>query len=75
MLCPVCHGRRVLEIAGKIQPCGECGGQGTIHCCEGLIALPDPESAPCEPTRAEGRASHPLEPSKVECETSFGTGG
>ena len=55
MICPVCHGRQVLEIAGKVQPCGECGSMGTIHCCEGLIAQPEPSEVPCESVRPEGK--------------------
>ncbi len=50
MICPVCHGRRVLVIAGNRQPCAECGGVGTIHCCEGLLAQPEPSGVSCEPT-------------------------
>ena len=42
MICPVCQGGRLLLIAGVTQPCGECGGMGFIHCCEGLVCQPEP---------------------------------
>ena len=60
MVCPVCHGRHLLLIAGKVQPCGECGGMGEIHCCEGLIAQPQPPEAPCEPPHPDGERPQPL---------------
>jgi hypothetical protein len=36
MLCSLCFGRRVIN--GN--SCVECGGQGEIHCCDGLQAQP-----------------------------------
>jgi hypothetical protein len=48
MIFPVCHGRRVLSIAGQIQPCGECGSMGEVHCCEGIIATAEAYEIACE---------------------------
>ena len=31
MICPVCLGRRAFETPTGPQPCGECGGMGTVH--------------------------------------------
>jgi hypothetical protein len=41
MLCPVCHGQRLVVIGGRQEPCAECGGLGVLHCCEGLVEQPD----------------------------------
>lgn len=60
MICTVCHGRRVLEIAGKVQPCGECGGMGVIHCCEGLMTQPGPRGIACESPHPEGKTPQPV---------------
>ena len=73
MLCPVCHGRRLLEIAGVSQP---CGGMGEIHCCDGLICQPEPAAGypgypaalgrqpgrPCEPPHPEAELPRPMIP-------------
>jgi hypothetical protein len=45
MLCNYCHGTRLVQIAGATQPCPECGGHGSLHCCDGLQAQPEPEQA------------------------------
>jgi hypothetical protein len=45
MLCDYCHGTRLIQTAGMIQPCPECGGHGSLHCCDGLQAQPEPDSA------------------------------
>jgi hypothetical protein len=45
MLCPVCHGQRLVLIGGRQEPCAECGGLGTLHCCEGLVEQPDCEKS------------------------------
>jgi RecJ-like exonuclease len=45
MVCEVCHGAHLIPVAGLMQPCPECGGLGTIHCCDGLQAQPEPESS------------------------------
>lgn len=51
MLCPVCHGHRLVIINGRPEPCSECGGLGVLHCCEGLVEQPDdaPGDAADEP--------------------------
>jgi hypothetical protein len=36
MLCPSCHGRHWIATANQVVPCGECGGIGVVHCCDGL---------------------------------------
>jgi hypothetical protein len=41
MLCDICHGTRMIQTVGMIQPCPECGGHGSIHCCDGLQAQPE----------------------------------
>jgi hypothetical protein len=43
MLCPVCHGKGTV---GRL-PCGECGGHGVAHCCEGLTEQPGPSVDEC----------------------------
>jgi hypothetical protein len=65
MVCPVCHGTKLLEIAGVKQPCGECGGMGVIHCCEGLVAQPE-LATPCEPPHAEATGPRPGAPIQPE---------
>ncbi len=47
MLCPVCYGRRLVVIQGRLVPCPECAGQGEMHCCEGLQEQP-PAPEPTE---------------------------
>ena len=47
MLCPVCHGRHFVVVAGVTRPCPECGGVGEIHCCEGLQAQPSHAESAC----------------------------
>jgi hypothetical protein len=41
MLCPICHGTRIVAVDGIKLPCPECGGYGEIHCCDGLAEQPD----------------------------------
>jgi len=41
MICPECFGRRLASATGVVLPCPECGGTGTVHCCEGLQAQPE----------------------------------
>lgn len=65
MICPVCHGTKVLEIGGVRQPCGECGGMGVIHCCEGLVAQPDAATA-CQPSHSEADPPRPAMPVQPE---------
>ena len=43
MLCGFCYGKRLIIRDGKMEPCPECGGQGLVHCCEGMQTQPDPE--------------------------------
>lgn len=42
MRCETCRGE------GKVGPlpipCGDCGGTGFAHCCEGDRACPEPDS-------------------------------
>ena len=45
MICPICDGKGLIVIRGQVQPCEDCGGQGRIHCCEGLQAQPEPQVA------------------------------
>lgn len=53
MLCNYCHGTRLVQIAGAAQPCPECGGLGTIHCCDGLQAQPEPEESKAQEPSSE----------------------
>jgi hypothetical protein len=54
MLCDRCHGKHLVKVNGQIQPCPECGGMGTLHCCEGLQCQPEPQpSTPAKPARKE----------------------
>ena len=46
MKCEKCQGTGKVE-GGRIYclidlPCGECGGSGEIHCCDGLQEQPEP---------------------------------
>jgi hypothetical protein len=50
VLCPVCHGKGLVEGA----PCQECGGLGLLHCCEGLVEQPAPEAAAGAPEAGSG---------------------
>lgn len=56
MLCPSCHGRRLIDLGGVFVPCQDCGGMGEIHCCEGLVAQPGEPEPVCigrsEPPRS-----------------------
>lgn len=36
MICPRCFGKHVEVADGAMAPCPECGGQGELHCCDGL---------------------------------------
>lgn len=40
MVCPLCFGRHLLAVQGRVVPCPECEGHGEIHCCEGLQEQP-----------------------------------
>jgi len=48
MICEKCYGVGVLEI-WQISPgwgthiCQDCGGTGTVYCCDGLQEQPTPE--------------------------------
>ena len=46
VLCPHCHGTRVVTTDGRDAPCEECGGRGEIHCCEGLQEQPGTRGSP-----------------------------
>jgi DnaJ-class molecular chaperone len=53
MICPTCHGERMVREEYLILPynthgvitavvlCPECGGFGRVHCCEGLREQPE----------------------------------
>jgi hypothetical protein len=42
MICPLCHGNRVVVIEiSSPQVCPHCQGQGTVYCCEGEQVQPD----------------------------------
>jgi hypothetical protein len=48
MICETCHGTgktmRDPDRGGSIwEPCGDCGGCGFAHCCEGLREQPEAE--------------------------------
>jgi DnaJ-class molecular chaperone len=59
MICETCHGtgkvmRDSLPVSGVMpgdpdhggsiwEPCGDCGGCGFAHCCEGLREQPEPD--------------------------------
>lgn len=72
MICDYCHGKHIVVVRGKLQPCEECGGMGEIHCCEGLMAQPEPVSINAVPpfrsallaehysNRYSGRTATPL---------------
>jgi hypothetical protein len=47
MLCPTCHGRHIVNVAGTIRPCPECGGMGEVHCCDGMQAQPGISDSGC----------------------------
>jgi hypothetical protein len=49
MLCRHCHGRHVVIVQGRMQPCSQCEGLGEIHCCDGLQEQPDPMLNTSEP--------------------------
>lgn len=54
MLCGSCHGKGFVWKDGSTQPCGECGGSGILHCCEGLVAQPEDGADTCSaPSRME----------------------
>jgi hypothetical protein len=57
MLCPVCHGRHLVEVAGTVRPCPECGGMGEIHCCEGLQVQPGGPEAGCRVAARDATAA------------------
>jgi DnaJ-class molecular chaperone len=49
MICETCQGKGFVKPSDKgadvpkdaIVPCGECGGTGFAHCCEGLRCQPE----------------------------------
>lgn len=43
MICPFCKGTGMILVAGRSQPCIECGGCGHSHCCDGLTACGEVE--------------------------------
>jgi RecJ-like exonuclease len=54
MLCPICHGQRLVMVDNVALPCPECGGHGEIHCCDGLQEQPDPAPRPPNEAGAAG---------------------
>lgn len=59
MLCPLCHGHRLLFYHGQLLPCPECEGHGEIHCCDGLQEQPSDE--PPAETEADETPEPPSE--------------
>ncbi|MCI0741919.1 MAG: hypothetical protein L0Y72_23035 [Gemmataceae bacterium] len=45
MICPMCYGKRMVQIRGVWMPCPECAGLGDLHCCDGLQAQPGDDQA------------------------------
>jgi hypothetical protein len=45
VICEACHGDGFTLVAGMVVPCGECGGSGIAHCCEGERPVPEPDHA------------------------------
>ena len=43
--CEPCHGTGRLIRRGIQITCGECGGCGRVHCCEGEQAQPEADAA------------------------------
>ncbi len=44
MRCEPCHGTGWVGHGMGGDTCGDCGGSGIVHCCEGLTACNDPET-------------------------------
>ena len=72
MRCETCHGTGWTGHGMGGDTCGECGGSGITHCCDGLTACNDPDEAArlhveggplpraeAEQLRDEFRAAHP----------------
>ena len=57
MVCSHCHGRHWVIRAGQMYPCPECGGLGAVHCCEGLVAEPEPLAPVCATVAEPAQAS------------------
>jgi hypothetical protein len=54
MICPRCHGTRLLILNGQRLPCPDCAGMGEIHCCDGLMEQPDPTGETVCPSNGNG---------------------